>query len=61
MVEDETRGGGEKRNGRTRKEGGFPGRNNEPERYYYYVYIYICEFGELGFNVSGQPLFPLSR
>lgn len=41
MVEDETRGGGEKRNGRTRKEGGFPGRNNEPERYYYYVYIYI--------------------
>lgn len=26
-----------------------------------YIYIYICEFGELGFNVSGQPLFPLSR
>lgn len=25
------------------------------------TYIYICEFGELGFNVSGQPLFPLSR
>lgn len=34
-----------KRNGRTRKEGGFSGRNNELEHYYYYIYIYVCEFG----------------